>query len=346
MSIRHLLLAGASALVLTACGNKAEEEAATVEEVVAEAEAEGQIPAVEAAEAAIDAQLTLSPEELLARSEAYLAENAAKEGVEVTASGLQFETLEAGDGRAPIEDDVIVMHFVGIKADGTVFDTSLARGTPTTIQLSSFKDEAPGFVEGVMKMNVGGAARFTLPPALAYGTEGTPDGVIGPNEALTFEVQLLDAIDAETVAKMEAEYKAIADTNKQAGDAFLAANAAKSSVQVTESGLQYEVLEKGNSTVSPTAADTVEVHYRGTVEDGTVFDSSYDRGETTTFPLGNVIRGWTEGLQLMNEGDKYRFYIPSDLAYGAQSRGEVIGPNQMLIFDVELVDVKEPAAAE
>ncbi|MCI5044032.1 MAG: FKBP-type peptidyl-prolyl cis-trans isomerase [Aquisalinus sp.] len=346
MSIRHLLLAGASALVLAACGNKAEEEAATVEEVVAEAEAEGQIPAVEAAEAAIDAQLTLSPEELLARSEAYLAENAAKEGVEVTESGLQFESLEAGEGRTPTEEDVIVMHFVGMKADGTVFDTSLARGTPTTIQLSAFKDEAPGFVEGVLKIKVGGAARFTLPPALAYGEEGTPDGVIGPNEALTFEVQLLDAIDAETVSKMEAEYKAIADKNLADGTAFLETNATKSGIQVTDSGLQYEVLESSGSGVSPTAADTVEVHYHGTIEDGTVFDSSYDRGETATFPLGNVIRGWTEGLQLMNEGDKYRFYIPSSLAYGPQARGDVIGPNQMLIFDVELVDVKDPASAE
>ena len=127
------------------------------------------------------------------------------------------------------------------------------------------------------------------------------------------------------------------------GQEFLAQNQQKEGVQVTESGLQYQVLEEGEGE-QPTAGDQVRVHYRGRLIDGTVFDSSYERGQPAEFPLGGVIPGWTEGLQLMKEGAKYRFYIPADLAYGAQGRPPVIPPNATLIFDVELLDVLDDAA--
>ncbi len=126
------------------------------------------------------------------------------------------------------------------------------------------------------------------------------------------------------------------EENKAAGKAFLAENAKKENIITTASGLQYEILTKGEGP-SPSATTSVTVHYRGTTLDGKEFDSSYSRNAPATFPLNRVIAGWTEGLQLMNVGAKYRFYIPSDLAYGARGAGGSIGPNETLIFDVELL---------
>ena len=111
------------------------------------------------------------------------------------------------------------------------------------------------------------------------------------------------------------------EENKAAGAAFLAENAKKPNIVTTASGLQYEVLTPGTGTISPKATDNVTVHYKGTTIDGKEFDSSYSRGEPATFPLNRVIAGWTEGVQLMKEGAKYRFYIPSELAYGEQGAG-------------------------
>jgi FKBP-type peptidyl-prolyl cis-trans isomerase FkpA len=129
------------------------------------------------------------------------------------------------------------------------------------------------------------------------------------------------------------------EENKAAGAAFLAENAKKTNIVITASGLQYEILTPGTGTVSPSATDTVTVHYKGTTIDGKEFDSSYSRGAPISFPLDRVIPGWTEGVQLMTEGAKYRFYIPSELAYGEQGAGP-IAPNSTLIFDVELIKIQ------
>lgn len=129
------------------------------------------------------------------------------------------------------------------------------------------------------------------------------------------------------------------DVFKQEGEAFLAENKERTGVQVTDSGLQFEVIEAGTG-AKPGSTDTVEVHYHGTLIDGTVFDSSVQRGQTATFGVHQVIKGWTEALQLMNEGAKYRLYIPQDLAYGAHPHpGGAIKPYMALIFDVELIKV-------
>lgn len=133
---------------------------------------------------------------------------------------------------------------------------------------------------------------------------------------------------------------ATAEENKTAGAAFLAENGKKTGIVTTASGLQYEVLTKGTGTKSPSATDLVEVNYEGKLLDGKVFDSSYKRGESISFPLNRVIKGWTEGLQLMTEGAKYRLYIPSDLAYGERGAGRDIPANAALIFDVELLKIK------
>ncbi|MFC4698634.1 FKBP-type peptidyl-prolyl cis-trans isomerase [Glaciecola siphonariae] len=154
------------------------------------------------------------------------------------------------------------------------------------------------------------------------------------------EIQALtQASDEALRAAQTAQMAKQAEEAIEVGKAFLAENAQKEGVTVTESGLQYEVIEEGDG-ASPVATDTVTVHYRGTLIDGTEFDSSYSRGEPTSFPLNRVITGWTEGLQLMKEGGKYRFYIPSDLAYGQRGQG-AITPNSTLIFDVELIDVAD-----
>ncbi len=126
---------------------------------------------------------------------------------------------------------------------------------------------------------------------------------------------------------------------KAEGENFLAENAKKEGVQTLPSGLQYKVLREGDGR-KPSATDQVECHYEGTLINGQVFDSSYRRGETATFGLNQVIKGWTEGLQLMQEGAKYRFFIPYDLAYGENGAGQSIPPYAALIFDVELIKVK------
>jgi FKBP-type peptidyl-prolyl cis-trans isomerase len=134
-----------------------------------------------------------------------------------------------------------------------------------------------------------------------------------------------------------------AAANRERGEKFLADNAQKEGVETTDSGLQYEVVEEGSGQ-SPEASDRVTVHYTGTLIDGTVFDSSRERGEPASFALNQVIPGWTEGLQLMKEGGHYKFYIPSELAYGERGAGDVIEPGSTLIFDVELLEVADSEA--
>lgn len=151
--------------------------------------------------------------------------------------------------------------------------------------------------------------------------------------------QLVQQFFAEQEAKQQAAAAEQGKVAKAEGEAFLAENGKKDGVITTQSGLQYQVLREGTGK-SPKATDNVECHYEGTLIDGTKFDSSYDRGQTATFPLNGVIAGWTEGLQLMKEGAKYRFFIPYQLGYGARGAGASIPPYAALIFDVELVAVK------
>ena len=148
--------------------------------------------------------------------------------------------------------------------------------------------------------------------------------------------------------EMLAEKEAAASANKEVGAKFLEENAKKEGVVALSSGLQYEVIEEGTG-AKPNATDTVTVHYRGTLIDGTEFDSSYTRGQPATFALNAVIPGWTEGLQLMPEGSKWKLYVPSDLGYGEGGTGGTIGPNATLVFDIELLQVgtdKDKPAAD
>lgn len=167
--------------------------------------------------------------------------------------------------------------------------------------------------------------------------EGLQDAVSGSDMVLS-EQQIRAAL-AEVRKEQQAKAKKRADDNLAEGKAFLEKNAKRDEVKVTDSGLQYEVIEKGEGQ-SPDADDRVTVHYEGKLLNGDVFDSSYDRGQPVTFPLNQVIPGWTEGLQLMKPGAKYKLYVPADLAYGASPQGPG-GPNSTLVFTVELQEIKE-----
>lgn len=203
--------------------------------------------------------------------------------------------------------------------------------------------------------------RLSYGIAFGLGQRMAADGV--PMDADAFSAGLTDALEGaeprlsqeEIAAEMQAyQEKAAAEqqaaqavtgeANLAASAAFLAENATKEGVVVTESGLQYEILEAGEG-AQPGPEDTVEVHYRGTLVDGTEFDSSYGRGETVTFGVGQVIAGWTEALQLMPVGSKWKLAIPPELGYGAGGAGQMIGPNAALVFEVELIAIPSQAEA-
>ena len=152
----------------------------------------------------------------------------------------------------------------------------------------------------------------------------------------------MQAYQQKMLAEQEARQQELGAANAEASAQYLADNAKREGVIATESGLQYEVIEQGDGP-KPGPDDTVEVHYRGTLLDGTEFDSSYARGETVSFGVGQVIAGWTEALQLMPVGSKFKLHIPPELAYGAGGAGQMIGPNAALVFDVELVAIEPPA---
>lgn len=189
-----------------------------------------------------------------------------------------------------------------------------------------------------MGHNFKGTGIKTLNSAdFAAGVASVYDG-IKPEMTFDEAKRIVNEYFAKLEAEMQAEAAKQGEVNRKNGEAFLTENAKREGIKVTESGLQYEVLESGKGD-SPKASDNVEVHYTGKLIDGTVFDSSVERGVPASFGVTQVIPGWVEALQLMHEGDKWRLYIPSDLAYGPNGAGGVIGPNMTLIFDVELLRV-------
>jgi len=177
--------------------------------------------------------------------------------------------------------------------------------------------------------------------------KGIKDVLSGGTPLLT-EQESMDAIKAfqqEKRTKQEETRKQQAEENIKTGEKFLAENAKKEGIIVLPSGLQYKIITTGKGK-TPTADDTVKTHYRGTLIDGTEFDSSYSRNEPAVFPVKRVIPGWTEALQLMKEGDKWQLFIPSKLAYGENGAGGKIGPNATLVFDIELISIEKQEEAE
>lgn len=413
--------------------------------------------------------------ENLAKVEAFLAENAKKNSIKTTRTGLQYQVIKEGTGVRPSINNRVRTHYTGTFMDGKVFDSSMERGVPTELNLTTV---IKGWQEGICLMRVGGHYRFFVPPILAYGEKGT--STIPANSLLIFDVELLDIVEekgAETAVKKlsyaygytvgtaltnlnftqeetavsqflqgferglksntatvkaveerikariaskvpssntemayqiangigytsavglvklsqacssDFDYQALGEgyeiglqqkqplysveemnnvldiyaTSKkntmeelsqsqtedktalartvEKGKKFLIENSKKEGVITTESGLQYQILNEGTGRKA-TINSTVTTHYIGQLVDGTIFDSSVERGQPVTFPLKAVIKGWQQGIPLMQEGAKYRFFIPAHLAYGNRSMGDNIPAGSTLIFEVELLKVE------
>jgi peptidylprolyl isomerase len=223
-----------------------------------------------------------------------------------TASGLATKVITPGDGKDhPGKDEVVTVNYTGWTADGKMFDSSVARGKPMIVSVNHV---LPGLGEGLRMMVAGETRRLWVPESLAYkGESGKPAGM------LVFDVTLLDM-----------PTRAPADVKAPPSDA-----------KRTASGLAYKVVTPGTGTRHPRKYDQVTVNYTGWGTDGKMFDSSLARGKPSTFPLDRVIAGWTEGMQLMVEGEKARFWIPQNLAYQGKQP-----PYGMLVFDVELINIQ------
>ena len=259
-----------------------------------------------------------------------------------TASGIHYNIEKVGAGKNPTADDIVKVHYKGTLLDGTVFDSSYDRGEPITFPLARV---VPGWQEAIPLLKEGGKGTFLIPSALAYGERGA-GGVIPPNAVLSFEVELLQVMDEAAIQKEkdEAAKRAGEQVGQQASldediiKKYVADN--KIDAKRTPEGIYYTT-ERAGSAPIPTIDSKVTVHYKGTLLDGTVFDSSYDRGQPATFPLKGVVKGWQIGIPLFGKGGKGTIIIPSGLAYGANPRpGGKIKPNDVLIFEVEIIDVK------
>ena len=219
-----------------------------------------------------------------------------------------------------------------------------AAATPKPLTLTTQKEK----LSYAIGMNLGESMKkdsLDIDPAIL--TRALKDALSGVKPAMTDEEAktVITAFRSEMMKKQQAEAQKISDTNKQAGEKFLAENKTKPDVVTLPSGLQYKILKQGDGP-KPTASDTVVTNYRGTLINGTEFDSSYKRNEPATFPVGQVIKGWTEALELMPVGSKWQLFIPSNLAYGERSPGPEIAPNSTLIFDIELLSIQDKKAAD
>ena len=221
---------------------------------------------------------------------------------------------------------------------GSAAKSSVAKTSPPAVTLKDQKDK----ISYALGMNL--ATQFKQdgieiePNAMAQALKDTLSGgklLMTEDEARA----VLTQWQTEMRAKQGEKMKQASDANKKEGEAFLEANKAKEGVVTLASGLQYKIITAGTGP-KPAASDTVVCNYRGTLINGTEFDSSYKRGEPTSFPVGGVIRGWTEALQLMPVGSKWQLFIPSALAYGERGAGNDIGPGATLIFEVELISIQ------
>lgn len=313
------------ALSVTACGSDDEEpkESVTEAERVESATAESNdSTGGNSADVSVSENVSASSEStssestssgVITSSETMVVEEI--EGV-TTESGLQYIEVEIGDGPKPKVGDIVQVDYTGKLLDGTIFDTSVGR-QPYAFTLGDGQ-VIPGWDEGVALMNKGGKALLIVPPDLAYGPAGY--GTIPPNAMLMFDIQLLDILEGAPAAAAEVS----ADEYTE-----------------TDSGLQYYDIEVGQGD-SPEEGDILKIHYTGWLEDGSMFDSSLDRGNPLMFKLGQgqVIAGWDEGLSTMKLGGKRQLSIPPKLAYGEEGAGDGIIPSDAtLIFDVELLEI-------
>jgi FKBP-type peptidyl-prolyl cis-trans isomerase FklB len=252
-----------------------------------------------------------------------------------TQSGTQSSTAGSRTAQTPGSGAKTGQGATAAKKPGTT-------GAPLVLKTQK---EKASYAIGV---NIGkGLHRDSVDIDTALIQRGIRDALLN-NKLLLTEDEMkaaLTALQTDLRKKQEAETAAAGEANKKEGETFLAANKAKEGVVALPDGLQYKILKAGNGP-KPTATDTVVCNYKGTLINGTEFDSSYKRGQPVTFPVGQVIKGWTEILQMMPVGSKWEVYIPSDLAYGPQGpgRGGPIGPNETLVFEIELVSIQPKGA--
>jgi FKBP-type peptidyl-prolyl cis-trans isomerase FklB len=219
-----------------------------------------------------------------------------------------------------------------------------ATGTRTPLTLKTDKDK----VSYAIGVNIGKSMRKdTVDVDPAIFARGMKDALAGGKLLLTDDEMkvVLTKLQGDLRARQEQAMQKAGELNKKAGDDFLAQNKTKEGVVALPDGLQYKILKEGTGP-KPSATDSVVCNYRGTLIDGTEFDSSYKRGQPATFPVSGVIKGWTEAVQLMPVGSKWQLFLPADLAYGNRGAGPDIGPNATLIFEVELLSIQNKAAAQ
>jgi peptidylprolyl isomerase len=234
-----------------------------------------------------------------------------------TSTGLATKILTKGTGKdRPTDSDKVKVHYTGWTKDGKMFDSSVVRGEPTSFGVTGV---IPGWTEALKLMVAGEKRRLWIPANLAYGDVARQPGA--PTGQLTFDVELLEIVPGPKPPEVPKDVAAPPAGAKK-----------------TASGLAYKVLKPGKGKTHPTSTSRVTVHYSGWSKDGKMFDSSVLRGEPSSFPLNGVIPGWTEGVQLMVEGEKTRFWIPGKLAYGDEPKGPG-APSGQLTFDVELISI-------
>jgi len=209
----------------------------------------------------------------------------------------------------------------------------------TDVQLKSQLDSVAYIVGTNLGNTFKGDSLFPNPAIIAAGIQAALKGETSKIDEKTASA-VMKTFQMNLSKKQQEKQARLSVENKKKGDEFLAANKKKSGVKTTASGLQYEVIKEGNG-VHPSSTDKVKVDYKGTFLNGKVFDSSYKRGKPAEFNLNQVIKGWIEGIQLMSVGAKYKFYIPADLAYGVRGAPPQIGPNETLIFEVELLGIEK-----
>jgi len=239
------------------------------------------------------------------------------------------------------------MRLIHLTAAAILATTGFALAQDPGAPATPAAEETPAAAKGDVSYSIGTMIAGNLKQQgidldLAELVKGLTDTLEGKKPRLDqAQVQkCMMAFQQEQMKAQEGKNAAAAGKNKEEGAAFLAKNGKEEGVVTTASGLQYKILKQGDG-AKPTAEDTVKVHYHGTLLSGKVFDSSVDRGEPISFPLNGVIKGWTEGVQLMPVGSKFKFFIPSDLAYGDGGAGADIGPGSTLIFEVELLEIEK-----
>ena len=235
-----------------------------------------------------------------------------------TKSGLKYRILRKSDGEKPLRNDKVFVNYKGWLDDGEEFDSSYKKGRTIDFKVNQV---IPGWTEGMQLIGVGGMIELEIPSKIGYGKDGFP-GAVPPDATLHFIVEL---VELKRGPKPVEPGKADADAPEE--------------FTTTKSGLKYRI-RRNSDGKKPSATSVVSAHYKGWLDDGSVFDASYDRGEVLTMPLNRLIRGWAEGMQLIGKGGMIEMEVPPEIGYGKDGFPPVIPPNATLHFLVELIDVK------